>query len=139
YHSKLTSVCTLFATQNHRQTRDLFPPADSTLVNPPAAKLHHHQHPPTSTATTNTTATKAPSSSSSSTNQPTHDPTKLPAMEDWLAKYENHFNHHLSMLLRGLDYYAATETVALGRLCAQLSAAGETGGRERIAGAGVRE
>ena len=142
YHSKLTSVCTLFATQNHRQTRDLFPPADSTLVNPPAAKLHHHQHPPTSTTTTNTTATKAPSSSSSSsssTNQPTHDPTKLPAMEDWLAKYENHFNHHLSMLLRGLDYYAATETVALGRLCAQLSAAGETGGRERIAGAGVRE
>lgn len=141
YHSKLTSVCTLFATQNHRQTRDLFSPAgDSTLVNPPAAaKLHHYQHPPTSATTTNTTATKAPPSNPSTTtttNQPTHDPTKLPAMEDWLAKYENHFNHHLSMLLRGLDYYAATETVALGRLCAQLSAAGETGGRERIAGAG---
>ncbi|KAI4100842.1 MAG: hypothetical protein LQ339_005345 [Xanthoria mediterranea] len=144
YHSKLTSVCTLFATQNHRQTRDLFPPADSTLVNPPAAKLHHRQqHLPV--PTNNTTTTKGPShpsssTSTSTTNQPTHDPTKLPAMEDWLAKYENHFNHHLSMLLRGLDYYAATETVALGRLCAQLSSAGETGGRERIAGAGgVRE
>lgn len=49
-----------------------------------------------------------------------------------MGKYEHNFNHHLRILLDALDYYAATETVALGRLCAQLSTAGEKGGRERI-------
>jgi hypothetical protein len=42
-----------------------------------------------------------------------------------MDKYEYNFNHHLRLLLDALDYYAATETVALGRLCAQLAAAGE--------------
>lgn len=40
-----------------------------------------------------------------------------------LAKYEYNFNHHLKLLLNALDYYAATETVALSRLCAHLSTA----------------
>ena len=55
-------------------------------------------------------------------------------MNDLMGKYEHNFNHHLRILLDALDYYAATETVALGRLCAQLSIAGEKGGRERVAG-----
>lgn len=46
-------------------------------------------------------------------------------MEDMLSKYEFNFNHHLRLLLDALDYYAATETVALSRLCAQLSMARE--------------
>lgn len=50
-----------------------------------------------------------------------------------MGKYEQNFNHHLRILLDALDYYAATETVALGRLCAQLSTA-EKGGRERVGG-----
>lgn len=47
-----------------------------------------------------------------------------------LGKYEYNFNHHLRLLLDALDYYAATETVALGRLCAVLGTAGEGVGRE---------
>ncbi|KAL8911522.1 MAG: hypothetical protein Q9171_003330 [Xanthocarpia ochracea] len=144
-HSKLTSVCTLFATYTPRLTRDLFP-ADSTLVNTPAANkylalhhAHHHHHPPhTSSTNTSTTAKGLPSSTSPANTLPanltTYDPAKLTTMEDLMAKYEHNFNHHLRILLDALDYYAATETVALGRLCAQLSTAGEKGGRERIGG-----
>ncbi|KAL8735199.1 MAG: hypothetical protein Q9166_001075 [cf. Caloplaca sp. 2 TL-2023] len=149
-HSKLTSVCTLFATYTPRLTRDLFP-ADRSLVNTPAANKylslhhshhHHHQH-SSSTNPTNpslkTSTSKEPSSSSSSnpalpSNLTTYDPTKLTTMEDLMSKYEHNFNHHLRILLDALDYYAATETVALGRLCAQLSTASEKGGRERLMG-----
>ncbi|KAL8719289.1 MAG: hypothetical protein Q9225_003691 [Loekoesia sp. 1 TL-2023] len=141
-HSKLTSVCTLFATYTPRLTRDLFP-ADASLVNTPAANkylsLHHHHHhhsshhnhtssssQPTTSVTTTQTSRPLPS------NLTTYDPAKLTTMEDLMGKYEHNFNHHLRILLDALDYYAATETVALGRLCAQLSTAGEEGGRERI-------
>ncbi|KAL8841844.1 MAG: hypothetical protein Q9176_003031 [Flavoplaca citrina] len=142
-HSKLTTVCTIFANYTARLTRDLFP-ADSTLVNTPAANKYlalHHHHPPNPSSTTTTTAAgkNAPSSSTSTTlptNLTTHDPTKLASMEDNLSRYEYSFNHHLRILLDALDYYAATETVALGRLCTSLSTAGEKGGRERIAGGG---
>lgn len=48
-------------------------------------------------------------------------------MEDTIQKYEDNFNRHLRILLDALDYYAATETVALSRLCAQLSTASERG------------
>ncbi|KAL8769752.1 MAG: hypothetical protein Q9209_004368 [Squamulea sp. 1 TL-2023] len=148
-HSKLTSVCTLFATYTPRLTRDLFA-ADRTLVNTPAANkylsLHHahsHSHHHSSSATTiNPTAPSAkhpaPSAPSLPANLTTHDPNKLSTMEDLLSKYETNFNHHLRILLDALDYYAATETVALGRLCAQLATAGEKGGRERLGG-GVSE
>lgn len=54
-----------------------------------------------------------------------HDPTRLAKIEDILSKYEYNFNYHLRLLLDALDYYAATETVALSRLCAQLSTARE--------------
>ena len=48
-----------------------------------------------------------------------------------LGKYEHNFNHHLKLLLDALDYYAATETVALSRLCAVLGSATNGGGDER--------
>lgn len=46
-----------------------------------------------------------------------------------LGKYESNFDHHLTLLLKALDYYAATETVALSRLCAVLGSA-MGGGRD---------
>ncbi|KAI4131551.1 MAG: hypothetical protein LQ338_001185 [Usnochroma carphineum] len=147
-HSKLTSVCTLFATYTPRLTRDLFP-ADSSLVNTPAANrylsLHHHHHsshhhnkPSSTTTATNNNNNPSTTTSASTTSKTlpatltTYDPAKLATMEDLMGKYEQNFDHHLRILLDALDYYAATETVALGRLCAQLSTAGEKGGRERV-------
>ena len=53
---------------------------------------------------------------------------KLDDLYDMLGKYESNFEHHLRLLLDALDYYAATETVALGRLCAVLGSA--MGGRD---------
>lgn len=47
-----------------------------------------------------------------------------------LGKYEYNFNHHLKLLLAALDYYAATETVALSRLCAMLGSAINGGGED---------
>ena len=64
----------------------------------------------------------------------TFDPEGLSKMGDMLQKYEENFNRHLNMLLDALDYYAATETVALSRLCAQLSMASEKGGGEELRG-----
>jgi gamma-tubulin complex component 2 len=58
------------------------------------------------------------------------DPEGLQKMEEVMGKYEENFNRHLGLLLDALDYYAATETVALSRLCATLSMASEKeGGR----------
>jgi gamma-tubulin complex component 2 len=61
----------------------------------------------------------------------TFDPEALARMADMLDTYEKNFNRHLRLLLDALDYYAATETVALSRLCAQLSVASEKGAAER--------
>jgi len=58
-----------------------------------------------------------------------HDPKKLDALYEMLGKYEGSFDHHLKILLDALDYYAATETVALSRLCAVLGSA-MGGGRD---------
>lgn len=63
--------------------------------------------------------------------QKAYDPKKLDNLTDMLGKYEYNFNHHLRLLLDALDYYAATETVALSRLCAVLGSATEGGGGER--------
>lgn len=43
--------------------------------------------------------------------------SKLQALLD---QYEQNFDHHLKMLMDGLNYYAATETVVLLSLCARL-------------------
>lgn len=53
-----------------------------------------------------------------------------------LGKYESNFEHHLRLLLDALDYYAATETVALSRLCAVLGSAMGSGGEGLGAGGG---
>ena len=58
----------------------------------------------------------------------TYDPDGFSRMFDLIERYEENFNRHLTLLLEALDYFAATETVALGRLCAQLSVASEKGG-----------
>ena len=57
-----------------------------------------------------------------------YDPKRLDSMNEMLSKYEYNFNHHLRLLLDALDYYAATETVALSRLCAVLGSALPGGG-----------
>ncbi|KAL9610561.1 MAG: hypothetical protein Q9167_004742 [Letrouitia subvulpina] len=119
-HSKLTSVCTLFATYTSRLTRDLLP-ADASLAGTPQALALLSAYYPN------------PKHRAMPENLKTYDAEKLKGMNDLMGKYEHNFNHHLRILLDALDYYAATETVALGRLCAQLSTAGEKGGRERIA------
>lgn len=59
------------------------------------------------------------------------DPDGVAKMADVLDKLEYNFNRHLTLLLDALDYYGATETVALNRLCAQLSVASEKGGGQR--------
>lgn len=60
-----------------------------------------------------------------------YDPKKLDNLMEMLGKYEYNFNHHLRLLLDALDYYAATETVALSRLCAVLGNATEGGGERK--------
>ena len=60
------------------------------------------------------------------------DPDAIKKINDALVKYEDNFNRHIKILLDALDYYAATDTVALSRLCAQLSMASEKGGEERL-------
>lgn len=58
-------------------------------------------------------------------NLKSYDPARLAKLDDFLSQYERNFNRHLQIFLDALDYYAATETVALSRLCAQLSTASE--------------
>jgi gamma-tubulin complex component 2 len=60
-----------------------------------------------------------------------YDAKKLDNLTDMLGKYEYNFNHHLRLLLDALDYYAATETVALSRLCAVLGSATEGSGERK--------
>lgn len=67
-------------------------------------------------------------------NLKTYDASRFVRIDETLASYEKHFNRHLKIFLDALDYYAATETVALSRLCAQLSTASE--GRDERAGFG---
>ncbi|KAG8531692.1 uncharacterized protein KY384_003324 [Bacidia gigantensis] len=121
-HSKLTSVCHLFATYTSSLTRTLFiiPPSPSSTTTTSLTK-----QPPL----LNTTAHKThlaqiygsrPIPSEQTIPAP---PKKLDDLYDLLGKYEQNFEHHLRLLLDALDYYAATETVALGRLCAVLGSA----------------
>lgn len=58
----------------------------------------------------------------------TYDAGRLAKIDDLLGRYEYNFNRHLKIFLDALDYYAATETVALSRLCAQLSMASKDRG-----------
>ncbi|KAL8676159.1 MAG: hypothetical protein Q9186_007290, partial [Xanthomendoza sp. 1 TL-2023] len=115
--SKVTNACTFFANWTHRLSRELFP-ADRSLVNTPAANKyiaqhfpsHHHKNTPASTSSA--AASTNPSVPASLS---TYDPTKMEWLDDMVNKYEDNFNKHLKLLLDALDYFAATETVALGR------------------------
>ena len=111
-HSKLTSVCQLFATYTATLSRTLFS-ADADLAGSKAAEAY--------LLSQSTSKHPVPDALK------TFDPSRLAKMEDTMQKYEDNFNRHLRILLDALDYYAATETVALSRLCAQLSTAGERG------------
>lgn len=65
------------------------------------------------------------------------DPMRLPKMVDILQKYEENFSRHLRILVDALNYFAATETVALLGLCARLSMATDglaTGEGEHLVG-----
>lgn len=107
------SCCTFFATYTSSLSRTLCS-ADASLAGSPAAlaflqtmyPLARHPIPE---------------------RLKTYDPDGLGRMFDLIEKYEENFNRHLALLLEALDYYAATETVALSRLCAQLSMASEKG------------
>ena len=65
-------------------------------------------------------------------NYKSFDSKGLAKITEDLTKYEDNFNRHIKILLDALDYYAATETVALSRLCAQLSMASEKGGEGKL-------
>ena len=122
-HSKLTSVCHMLATWTSNLTRTLWllPSPSPPLLSTPA----HTAYLTTLYATRPTPPEQR---------QPAPD-GKLEDLYEMLGKYEGNFEGHLKMLLDALDYYAATETVALGRLCAVLGCA--MGGREEGEGRGL--
>jgi len=109
----------MFATYTSTLSRTLFT-CDPNLAGTPS-HLNHL----TATITSRHNSKTIPDS------QKSYDPKKLDNLTDMLGKYEYNFNHHLRLLLDALDYYAATETVALSRLCAVLGSATEGGGGER--------
>ncbi|KAK3176796.1 hypothetical protein OEA41_008121 [Lepraria neglecta] len=118
-HSKLTSACQMFATYTSTLSRTLFTCSPSL-----AGKESHITH-LTSTSHRHKTAAQIPDE------MKIYDAKKLDNLTDMLGKYEYNFNHHLRLLLDALDYYAATETVALSRLCAVLGSATEGGGERK--------
>ena len=119
-HSKLTSACTMFATYTSTLSRTLFACSPSLAGNP--AHLTYLA----STSYRHKNAQSIPDEIKA------YDPKKLENLTEMLGKYEFNFNHHLKLLLNALDYYAATETVALSRLCAVLGSATNGGaGDER--------
>ncbi|KAK4694803.1 gamma-tubulin complex component 2, partial [Lecanoromycetidae sp. Uapishka_2] len=118
-HSKLTSACLMFATYTTTLSRTLFT-CTKSLAGTPA-----HLNFLTSTSHRHKTAKDIPDE------MRTYDPKKIDNLTEMLGKYEYNFNHHLRLLLDALDYYAATETVALSRLCAVLGSATEGGGERK--------
>lgn len=110
-HSKLMTTIQMFATYTVQTLTKLLFTADQSLAGSSAAlgylnSQYSARHP-------------VPD------NLKAYDPARLAKLDDLLGKYEANFNRHLQIFLDMLDYYAATETVALSRLCAQLSTASE--------------
>ena len=110
-HSKLTSVCHLFATYTSSLSRTLLTCHPSLAGTPQAIAYLTTYHYPN------------PSKRPIPEDLKSYNPAKLDSLYDMLAKYEQNFEHHLKLLLDALDYYAATETVSLSRLCAVLGSA----------------
>lgn len=117
-HSKLTSACTMFATYTSTLSRTLF------ACSPSLAGTPAHLTYLTTTSYRHKNAQSIPDEIKA------YDPKKLENLTEMLGKYEYNFNHHLKLLLAALDYYAATETVALSRLCAMLGSAINGGGED---------
>ena len=115
-HSKLTSACNMFATYTSTLSRTLFA-CSASLAGTPTHLTYL-----ASTSYRHKNAQSIPDELKA------YDPKKLENLTDMLGKYEYNFNHHLKLLLDALDYYAATETVALSRLCAVLGSATNGGG-----------
>ena len=109
----------MFATYTSTLSRNLFT-CNPSLAGAPAHIAHL-----TATSHRHKTAKDIPEEMRS------YDPKKLDNLTEMLGKYEYNFNHHLRLLLDALDYYAATETVALSRLCAVLGSATEGGGERK--------
>ena len=117
-HDKLITCCTWFAQYTSNFSRSLCT-ADPDLAGTPGAMSYLKTLYPTS---------RHPVPE----NLKAFDPEAVKKVYDALVKYEDNFNRHIKILLDALDYYAATDTVALSRLCAQLSMASEKGGEERL-------
>jgi gamma-tubulin complex component 2 len=102
------TACTLFATYTSYLSRMLFT-ADPDLAGTAVAEAYLLAQ----------STPKHPISPSAAA----FDPTRLEKMDDILQKYEENFTRHLRILVDALNYFAATETVALLGLCARLSMA----------------
>ena len=112
-HARLLSCCTMFATYTSSLSRTLCAVDPSLAGTAPALAFLATQYP----------SSKFPIPD----RLKSFDADGLAKLHDTLVRYEHNFNTHLRMLLEALDYYAATETVALSRLCAQLSMSTERG------------
>ena len=60
-----------------------------------------------------------------------YDPTRLAKLEETMSRYEYNFHHHLQIFLDIMDKYAATESVGMTKLCAQLSSIVDKGKVEK--------
>jgi gamma-tubulin complex component 2 len=89
-HSKLMTTCTMFASYTPQLARSL-QTTDPGLLS---------------------------GGSDDSKNPP--DLARLKKLDDVLNKYEENFSHHLKILVDALNYYAATESVALLGLVSNL-------------------
>ncbi len=104
------TACNLFATYTAYLSRTLFT-ADPDLAGTAIAEAY--------ILSQSTSKHPIPASATA------FDPTRLDKLDDILQKYEDNFSRHLKILLDALNYYAATETVALLGLCARLSMAND--------------
>lgn len=123
-HYKIMTACTLFATYTAYLSRTLFT-ADPDLAGSASAEAFLLSQ----------TTSKQPIPPSATA----FDPTRLDKLDDILQKYEDNFSRHLKILLDALNYFAATETVALLGLCARLSMANDgmaSGGVGNFPGSG---
>lgn len=89
-HSKLMTTCTMFASYTPQLARSL-QTTDPGLLS--GGNDDSNSHP---------------------------DLTRLKKLDDVLNKYDENFSHHLKILVDALNYYAATESVALLGLVSNL-------------------
>ena len=118
-HDKLVTCCTWFAAHTASFSRTLCTADQEFAGTPPALAYLKTLYP----------SSRHPIPE----NLKAFDGDALKKINENLIKYEDNFNRHIKILLDALDYYAATDTVALSLLCAQLTLASEKGGEDRLA------